>query len=51
MIPERHKILIEMRPYFDDQENLLKMDDEELVKAYSELKLCINNPSLFSLLI
>ena len=37
-IPERYRILIALSPYFDDQENLLKMDDEELVTAYSEMK-------------
>lgn len=38
LIPERHNIYIELRPYFDDQEYLLKMDDADLVEAYSEMK-------------
>lgn len=50
-MPEKYKILIALRPYFDDQENLLKMDDEELVTAYSELRLCTINPEIFSLII
>lgn len=37
-IPPRHQIRIELRPYFDDEEVLMDLDDEELYKIYSEMK-------------
>lgn len=40
IIPERHQILIELRPYFEEEEYLLDLDDEELITAYSEMKFC-----------
>lgn len=44
IITERYKILIEMRPYFDDQEVLMAMDHDDLISAYNEmifLKICL----------
>lgn len=37
-IPPRHQIRIELKPYFDDEEVLMDLDDEELYKIYSEMK-------------
>jgi len=38
VIPERHDIYIELKPYFDVEETMLDMNDEELVQAYSEMQ-------------
>ncbi len=38
VMPPRHQIYIELKPYFDDEEWLLDLDDEQLFKAYTEMK-------------
>lgn len=37
-IPPRYRILIEMKPYFEDPDYLLGLDDEELSIIYSEMR-------------
>lgn len=47
VIPERYKLLMELKPYFDDQDILMRMDDDDLACAYSELKFYQYDQSLF----
>lgn len=37
MKPERHQMLIDLKPYFDYQENLISYDDEDLEVMWSEM--------------
>lgn len=47
VIPERHKMLMALKPYFEDQDVLFNLDDDDLISAYCELKFYQYDPSLF----
>lgn len=38
IMPSKVQIYIELKSYFDDEEYMKNMDDEDLFKAYSEMK-------------